>query len=76
MFFVQKRVSRKDTLPRMKLVNRDESPSRRLSWRNCETTWRRGTQYFHGLIRPRNNKSIPGIASMVDIKQEKLERFV
>jgi len=39
MFFVQKRVSRKDTLPRMKLVNRDESPSRpRLLGRGCGRT--------------------------------------
>jgi hypothetical protein len=45
-------------------------------WPNWETTWRRGTQYFRGLIRPVNNKSIQGIASMVDIKQEKLGRFV
>ncbi len=38
-FFVQKRVSRKDTLPRMKLVNRDESPSRpRLLGRGCGRT--------------------------------------
>ena len=46
------------------------------SWPNWETTWLRGTQYFRGLIRPGSNKSIAGIASMVDIKQEKLERFV
>jgi|APHM01.1.fsa_nt_gi FOG: Transposase len=46
------------------------------SWPNWETTWQRGAQYFRGLIRPGNNKSIAGIASMVDIKQEKLERFV
>lgn len=46
------------------------------SWPNWETTWHRGTQYFRGLIRPGSNKSIAGIASMVDIKQEKLERFV
>jgi len=48
--------------------------TRRVSPR--ETTWQRGAQYFRGLIRPGNNKSIAGIASMVDIKQEKLERFV
>ena len=41
------------------------------SWPNWETTWQRGTQYFRGLIRPGNNKSIAGIASMVDIKQER-----
>jgi len=46
------------------------------SWPNWETTWQRGAQYFRGLIRPGSNKSIAGIASMVDIKQEKLERFV
>ena len=46
------------------------------SWPNWETTWLRGTQYFRGLIRPGSNKSIAGIASMVDIKQEKLERFI
>ena len=46
------------------------------SWPNWETTWLRGTQYFRGLVRPGSNKSIAGIASMVDIKQEKLERFV
>ena len=46
------------------------------SWPNWESTWLRGTQYFRGLIRPGSNKSIAGIASMVDIKQEKLERFV
>lgn len=46
------------------------------SWPNWETTWLRGMQYFRGLIRPGSNKSIAGIASMVDIKQEKLERFV
>ncbi len=46
------------------------------SWTNWETTWQRGAQYFRGLIRPGNNKSIAGIASMEDITQEKLERFV
>lgn len=46
------------------------------SWPNWETTWLRGTQYFRGLARPGSNKSIAGIASMVDMKQEKLERFV
>jgi len=46
------------------------------SWPNWETTWRRGAQYFRGLIRPGSNKSVAGIASMVDLKQEKLERFV
>jgi SRSO17 transposase len=46
------------------------------SWPNWETTWLRGTEYFRGLVRPGSNKSIAGIASMVDIKQEKLERFV
>jgi SRSO17 transposase len=43
---------------------------------NWETTWQREAQYFRGLIRPGNSKSIAGIASMVDIKQEELERFV
>lgn len=46
------------------------------SWPNSETTWLRATQYFRGILRSGNNKSIAGIASMVDIKQEKLERFV
>jgi len=46
------------------------------SWPNWQTTWLRATQYFRGLIRPGSNKSIAGIASMVDIKQEKLERFI
>ncbi len=46
------------------------------SWSNWETTWRRGAQYFRDLIRPGGNKSVAGIASMVDVKQEKLERFV
>lgn len=46
------------------------------SWPNRETTWIHATQYLRGLMRPGSNKSIAGIASMVDIKQEKLERFV
>lgn len=41
-----------------------------------ETTWLRGTHYIRGLVRPASNKSIAGLASIVDIKQEKLERFV
>ena len=46
------------------------------SWSNWETMWQRGAQYFLGLIQPGDNKSIAGIASMGDITQEKLERFV
>lgn len=46
------------------------------SWPNWETKWLHGTQYFRGLVRTGSNKSIAGIASMVNIKQEKLERFV
>jgi hypothetical protein len=38
-------------------------------WPNWETTWQRGAQYFRGLIRLGNTKSIAGIASVVDIKQ-------
>ena len=46
------------------------------SWPNWQQTWRHATRYFRGLIRPGTNKSVADIASMVDIKQEKLERFV
>jgi SRSO17 transposase len=46
------------------------------SWPNWQKTWLHATRYFRGLIRPGTNKSVAGIASMVDIKQEKLERFV
>ena len=46
------------------------------SWPNWQQTWRHATRYFRGLIRPGTNKSVAGIASMVDVKQEKLDRFV
>jgi len=46
------------------------------SWPNWEMTWRHRTQYFCGLIRSGSNKSTAEIASMVDIKQGTLERFV
>ncbi len=46
------------------------------SWPNWQKTWLHATQYFRGLVRPGTNKSVAGIASMVNIKQEKLERFV
>lgn len=47
-----------------------------LSWPNWQQTWLHATQYFRGFVRSGTNKSVAGIASMVDIKQEKLERFV
>jgi SRSO17 transposase len=46
------------------------------SWPNWQTTWLHAKQYFRGLVRTGSNKSVAGIASMVNIKQEKLERFV
>ena len=46
------------------------------SWPNWQQTWRHATRYFFGLIRLGTNKSVAGIASIVDVKQEKLERFV
>jgi SRSO17 transposase len=46
------------------------------SWPNWQKTWLHATQYFRGLVRTGTNKSVAGIASMINIKQEKLERFV